>query len=222
MSPVAFVIGAGSNVGSAVALRFLKEGYKVAVGSRKPDVESARKDGFVPVKVDVGDHTTITTAFAEVEKELGPANVVIYNGEPVISSNSVYAHVLIFLLVGNHYALPKDGDSLSLSIEQYNESTASGTNFFVIAKHAVDGFRKLSSGPKVVISTGNIAPWLPPMKDFFAVQLQKKVIAALVEDFVSRYDTEGFRLGLLYTTHYDRDLILRDILQVLYRVASYS
>jgi hypothetical protein len=80
MYPVAFIVGAGSNVGFAVARRFLKEGYKVAVGSRKPDVDDARKNGFVPVTIDVSEQATITAAFTEVEKELGPANVVVYNG----------------------------------------------------------------------------------------------------------------------------------------------
>jgi short-subunit dehydrogenase len=80
MHPVAFIIGAGSNVGFTVARRFLKEGYKVAVGSRKPDVDDAHKIGFVPVTIDVSEQATITAAFTEVEKELGPANVVVYNG----------------------------------------------------------------------------------------------------------------------------------------------
>jgi hypothetical protein len=64
----------------------------------------------------------------------------------------------------------------------------------------VTGFRKLTSGPKVVIATGNIFPWLPPSKKFFAISLQKKIIAALVEDFAFRYDAEGFR--------YEADVIL--------------
>jgi hypothetical protein len=86
-----------------------------------------------------------------------------------------------------------DGDSLSLSVEEWQKEIATATNFFVIAKHAVEGFRKISTGPTVLISTGNPAPWLPPMKDFFAIQVQKKVIAALVEDFVSRYEKDGQR-----------------------------
>jgi NAD(P)-dependent dehydrogenase (short-subunit alcohol dehydrogenase family) len=80
MSPVAFIIGTGSNFGSAVARRFLEEGYKVAVGSRKPDVDAIRKIGLLPVQVDASDQETIISAFAAVEKELGPVNVVIYNG----------------------------------------------------------------------------------------------------------------------------------------------
>jgi hypothetical protein len=66
-------------------------------------------------------------------------------------------------------------------------------NFFTVSKLAVEGFRKLSSGPKVVIATGNVGPWLPPSGNFFAVQFQKKIIAALVETFVSQYQKEGIR-----------------------------
>jgi hypothetical protein len=102
---------------------------------------------------------------------------------------------LICVSVGNHYPYPKPGDSLSLPIETYNESAAIGTNFFLVSQLAVEGFRKLASGPKVVISTGNISPWMPPMKEYFASQFQKKTIAALVEDFASRYGEERFRYG---------------------------
>jgi hypothetical protein len=76
----AFVIGAGPGVGFAVARRFVKAGYKVAVGSRNPDIEGARKQGFVPVKVDAIEQDTIVRAFSDVERDLGPINVVIYNG----------------------------------------------------------------------------------------------------------------------------------------------
>jgi NAD(P)-dependent dehydrogenase (short-subunit alcohol dehydrogenase family) len=82
MSPVAFIIGAGSNVGTSVAQRFLQEGYKVAVGSRNPDSSKLREAGFYPVKIDVTDHATITAAFESLNQELGPANVVVYNGQP--------------------------------------------------------------------------------------------------------------------------------------------
>jgi NAD(P)-dependent dehydrogenase (short-subunit alcohol dehydrogenase family) len=81
MSPVAFIIGSGPRVGASLAQHFLKEGYKVAVGSRNPDIDAVRKQGLTPVKIDVADHASITNAFAEVNKELGPANLVIFNGK---------------------------------------------------------------------------------------------------------------------------------------------
>jgi NAD(P)-dependent dehydrogenase (short-subunit alcohol dehydrogenase family) len=82
MSPlIAFIIGAGPGVGIATARLFAKQGYKVVVGSRKPNVESVKQEGFVPVAVDIAKHETITTAFSDIESQLGgPPNVVIFNG----------------------------------------------------------------------------------------------------------------------------------------------
>jgi NAD(P)-dependent dehydrogenase (short-subunit alcohol dehydrogenase family) len=196
MSPVAFVIGAGPGVGITLARRFAKEGYKVAIASRNPDVESAKKEGLLAVKLDAGDASSITAAFENVEKALGPSNVVVWNGKSSLCwthRDSIDSLTSILFVAGNHSPLPVDGDSLSLSVDEWQKGISTATNFFVIAKHAVEGFRKVSSGPKVLISTGNIAPWLPPMKDFFAIQVQKKLIASLVEDFVSRYEKDGQR-----------------------------
>lgn len=79
-SPIAFIIGAGSNVGKSVAEMLLKNGYKVALGSRKLD-QNVDKDGFLPVTVDVTKPETIASAFKTVEEKLGaPASVVVYNG----------------------------------------------------------------------------------------------------------------------------------------------
>lgn len=77
-----FIIGAGANVGRSVALRFKREGYRVAVGSRSPNVDGARKDGLFPVTLDVSQEASIGEAFKAVEKEFGaPPNVVVYNRE---------------------------------------------------------------------------------------------------------------------------------------------
>jgi NAD(P)-dependent dehydrogenase (short-subunit alcohol dehydrogenase family) len=79
--PIAFIIGAGPRVGMTAARLLASQGYKVAVGSRKPDVEATAKEGLFPVTIDISKHETISEAFDEVERGLGgPANVVIFNG----------------------------------------------------------------------------------------------------------------------------------------------
>ena len=76
--PVALIFGAGANVGLALASKFKQEGYKVAAVSR------TIKDDLKKVA-----HKTISSSLTpeevekictEVEKDLGPPNVVIYNG----------------------------------------------------------------------------------------------------------------------------------------------
>ena len=77
MSPVAFILGAGGHIGLAVANKLKQEGYKVAVGSRKP----LQEEGLIPVTVDVSNTDSIAKAFAQVKEKLGAApNVVIFNG----------------------------------------------------------------------------------------------------------------------------------------------
>ena len=77
MSPTAFILGAGGHVGLAVANKLKQEGYKVAVGARKP----LQQEGLVPITVDASDTDSIAKAFAEVKEKLGAApNVVVFNG----------------------------------------------------------------------------------------------------------------------------------------------
>jgi NAD(P)-dependent dehydrogenase (short-subunit alcohol dehydrogenase family) len=79
--PIAFIIGAGPGIGMTTARLLASHGYKVAVGSRKPDIEAVKNEGLFPVTIDISKHETISDAFDEVERGLGgPANVVIFNG----------------------------------------------------------------------------------------------------------------------------------------------
>lgn len=79
MPLVAFILGAGTNIGQHVASALKEKGYAIAFGSRNPDVERVRKDGFIPIAVDVTNSDSIKTAFDQVKKELGAPNVVVYN-----------------------------------------------------------------------------------------------------------------------------------------------
>lgn len=79
-SLVALIIGAGANVGRTVALTLQKHQYKVVLGSRNPDIEALKKDGLFPVKVDATKPDSVVQAFKTVSDELGPPNVVIFNG----------------------------------------------------------------------------------------------------------------------------------------------
>lgn len=97
MSPspklVAFILGAGSNVGSSVAAKLKENGYHVALGSRnpKPDAEDA---AYLNVQVDVTKRESIESAFDTVVKKLGPVNVVVYNGKSCFTLyNPRYIHI---------------------------------------------------------------------------------------------------------------------------------
>jgi NAD(P)-dependent dehydrogenase (short-subunit alcohol dehydrogenase family) len=82
MAPlIAFIIGAGKNIGAATASALKGKGYQVAVGSRKPVIDEIKKNGYFPVAVDASNAESVQAAFAQVNKELGAPSVVIFNGE---------------------------------------------------------------------------------------------------------------------------------------------
>jgi NAD(P)-dependent dehydrogenase (short-subunit alcohol dehydrogenase family) len=83
---VALVVGAGDALGSAIAKRFAKEGYVVAVVRRDRDklqtlVEEVEALGgrAVAFGVDARKEEQVIELVAHVERELGPIEVAVFN-----------------------------------------------------------------------------------------------------------------------------------------------
>lgn len=72
---VVLVTGGNRGIGRAIAERFVAEGYRVAVTARSGE----GPDGTLTVRADVTDAAAVDTAFSEVERELGPVEVVVAN-----------------------------------------------------------------------------------------------------------------------------------------------
>ncbi|MES2750438.1 MAG: SDR family NAD(P)-dependent oxidoreductase [Pseudomonadota bacterium] len=83
---VVLLVGAGDAIGAAVAHRFAKGGYKVCIARR----EAAKSQGFVDqmkaegldvraFSVDARQEADVQALFAEVEKDVGPIEVCLFN-----------------------------------------------------------------------------------------------------------------------------------------------
>jgi NADP-dependent 3-hydroxy acid dehydrogenase YdfG len=85
-SRFAVVTGAGSGIGRAVALAFLKDGYRVALAGRRKEMleqtaseaGAAGKNALV-VPTDVGKAEAVQSLFAAVKKEFGRLDVLFNN-----------------------------------------------------------------------------------------------------------------------------------------------
>lgn len=91
--PVVFITGAGRGVGRALALRFAREGYAVAVSGRSEsavrtvaDEISAGGGVAAPLVCDVTSRTAVEAAVASTESALGPIDVLINNAGAAASA----------------------------------------------------------------------------------------------------------------------------------------
>ncbi len=74
-SRVVLVTGGNRGIGRAIAERFVADGHRVAVTARSGE----GPEGALTVRADVTDAASLDTAFAEVEQQLGPVEVVVAN-----------------------------------------------------------------------------------------------------------------------------------------------
>ena len=74
-SRTVLITGGNRGIGFAIAEEFLAAGHRVAVTARSGD----GPQGSLTVRADVTDAAGLDAAFAEVERELGPVEVVVAN-----------------------------------------------------------------------------------------------------------------------------------------------
>ena len=80
--PVCVVAGVGPGNGAALARRFAAEGFAVALMARRTELIqelASTLPGARAYACDVGDAASVQRAFAEVRKDLGEVDVLVYN-----------------------------------------------------------------------------------------------------------------------------------------------
>ena len=79
-SPVILILGAGPNIGQAVAWTFASKGYKVALAAWSLR-EADSTDNQLNITSDFANPDDVVNAFTRVKKVLGIPSVVVYNGK---------------------------------------------------------------------------------------------------------------------------------------------
>jgi len=85
-APVALVVGAGDFIGAAIARRFAAGGYTAALGRRHAEklaplvAEIEAAGGCARAfALDARDEENVVAVFEQIERELGPLEVVVFN-----------------------------------------------------------------------------------------------------------------------------------------------
>ncbi|MBA4799470.1 MAG: SDR family NAD(P)-dependent oxidoreductase [Rhizobiales bacterium] len=82
MTKIAWITGASSGIGKALAERLLRDGYRVAVSARSADAlaelasSHPGKIGVYPL--DVTDPAAVKQVFSAVESEMGPVDLAVF------------------------------------------------------------------------------------------------------------------------------------------------
>ncbi|OAG33959.1 hypothetical protein AYO21_11912 [Fonsecaea monophora] len=177
-SKIALIIGAGPNIGAALATAFAAKGYKVASASRTPHVSS----GTLHIPVDLSKPETVPGVFETARKELGgEVGVVVYNAA---------------------FFRPDPADPLSQyapeSIQVYHDSqSVNATSALVSLHESVKAFRNLPAGgdaSKTFIFTGNMLN-VKTLKNMLNFGLGKTVTAYAIRHLVEQkvYADEGIK-----------------------------
>jgi NAD(P)-dependent dehydrogenase (short-subunit alcohol dehydrogenase family) len=82
---VCVVVGVGPGNGAAIARRFAREGYAVALLARTTEVTrplAAELEGARAYTCDVTDEASVRLAFEAIARELGPEHTLVHNAGP--------------------------------------------------------------------------------------------------------------------------------------------
>jgi NAD(P)-dependent dehydrogenase (short-subunit alcohol dehydrogenase family) len=137
-NPIALILGGGLRVGAAVAAAFTREGYSVAIVSRK-GTGTKTPEGYLSFQADFTNPDTIPPVFEAVKKELGGSpTVVVYNAAG--------------------FTPPPDKDSvLSVPSDRFASDLNLNTiSPYVAAQESLKGWKSLpQDAKKTFIYTGN-------------------------------------------------------------------
>lgn len=175
-SRVALILGAGPRIGQAVAERFAKDGYKVAIASRSGS-GSTNAGGFLSLKADFTKPEKIRPLFERVKSEFGAfPSVVIYN-----------AAALTPPLKEVMFSIPAENFEADLKINSVSS--------YVAAQEAVKGWETLpKETKKSFIYTGNILnTTILPTPMMTTLGVGKSASAYWIGTADALYSKDGYR-----------------------------
>ena len=182
---VALVTGGGRGIGRAIAETLRDQGARVADG----DLEAPEVEGVLGVELDVTRADSVDTAFARVESELGPVELLVLNA-------------------GVYVVEPFEETSLE-SWQRTLDVNLTGA--FLCAKRALPAMRERRFGR--IVAIGSSAGKTGGKKHAAAYGASKAGIMVLAKAIASEYAEHGITANALAPALIDTDMAagIRDL-----------
>jgi NAD(P)-dependent dehydrogenase (short-subunit alcohol dehydrogenase family) len=173
---IAAVVGVGPGLGAAVARRFAREGYRVALLARRAEslidtTKAIAEAGgrSIEVLADAGNPASVSAAFAEIRAKLGDPGVLVYNASGF-----------------------QPGSVLDLTPEQLESCWKVGClGAFVAAKEVIPAM--LTRGQGTILLTGATAA-LRGSANFAALAVPKFGLRALGQSLARELHPKGIHV----------------------------
>lgn len=193
---VCAVVGAGPGVGVAVAKRFAREGFCIALIARSAEAleghAASLREGGEDARAfpaDVADVASLEGALTRIDEELGPPDVLVYNA-----------------------AVLRRGAPTHLPVEQVlSDFKVNVLGALVCARHVARAMRAKKSGT-ILLTGGGLA--LSPHPDFASLAIGKAGIRSLAGSLAGELEPDGIHVATVTIcgfvkreTHFDPDRI---------------
>jgi NAD(P)-dependent dehydrogenase (short-subunit alcohol dehydrogenase family) len=166
---VALVTGAARGIGLAIAETLRDQGARVVAA----DLEPAAVDGLTPLAMDVADESAVDAGFGEIERTLGPVEVLVLNA-------------------GIFVVEPFEATTLA-SWQRTIDINLTGS--FLCARRALPGMREAGWGR--VVALGSSAGKTGGSKAMAAYAASKAGVMALAKSIASEYAGYGITANAL-------------------------
>lgn len=184
----ALITGAGSGIGRQVGLRFAAEGARVVFTDRDlgaATAAAAEAPGGIGLQMDIADESSVTSAFAAVEAQSLPLDVVVAN-----------AGVQLF---------GQDAQVADLELEVWQRTIAVNlTGTFLTLKHAVRAL--LPRGGSIIV-TGSPTAVNGEGKDFTAYSSSKAGMHGMARAVAAAYATRSIRVNTVVPGYTETPLV---------------
>jgi NAD(P)-dependent dehydrogenase (short-subunit alcohol dehydrogenase family) len=158
MKPVCAVVGVGPGNGAALARRFAREGYAVALLARSREASGALAAELGDARAyacDAGDEASVKAAFAAIRTEMGEVDVVAYN-----AGSGTW------------------GTIEDISADAFEASwRVSALGLFLVSKEVIPAMKKKGAGSIVVIGATASRRGMPRTTAFAPAKAAQKSLA---------------------------------------------